>query len=71
MAQRVSELLHETEKQNKRLKDLENENTRLLSSTMSWHSKYKELLDQTKPPEWLFDTPLKATLNYEEEFPND
>ena len=72
LAKRVSELLHETEKQNQRLKDLENENTRLKGSTMSWHSKYKELLDQIRPPDWLFDTPMKATLKYEdEEFPKD
>ena len=72
LARRMSELLQETERQNKKLKELEKENTRLLSSSMSWHSKYKELLDQTKPPEWLFDTPMKATLKYdEEEFPKD
>lgn len=71
LQKRVSSLLVEMDRQSAKLKELETDNMRLLSSSKSWYAKYNDLLEQMKKPDWLFETPGKVKIMQEDVFQED
>lgn len=71
LQKRFHSLSVEMEKQSAKLKELESANTRLLSSSKSWYTKYNDLLEQMKKPDWLFETPGKVKVMQEDLFQED
>jgi hypothetical protein len=70
LAKRCLELEKEIKLHKKVLRDLEADNSRLLWSTKTWHSKYEELLDQKDTSLDIYATPVKSKLSNDFMFQN-
>lgn len=70
LRKRCQELEKEIDEAKLLVRDLQADNSRLLWSTKTWHSKYEQLLDQKDGPLDIYATPVKNKLSNDFMFQN-